>query len=485
MRARWTKNSKIGALAVATGMALVAGDVKAREITTAFGEVGKPEMALDIRERFGIAKDAKMRVGVYEVDGNDLDFEIRGDVVWYLPKPFDGEAPRLARTQGFVVAVSYSTSGKAGTIIGPVIFTPALEPDEVKKFSEEYSIVTRACEKGETAVSDSLPFKDTVPPCPKVGGAEDIIVARADGTLERPAKRPLRDSQGIQLRILARSWFKDRYQVTATDEGEAPSAIRGSVTAVVGGLTSLGKLVNGLSLESFDAEATIQELPLPGADHPQVRGESEKLKNELDKRNALAWASPTLELPDDPRAKSLKLNVALLGTELTRSTEITIDHKYLVNIVGLLVIGQSKDRFSIDNGKIAKSEEDTPMDFLLGLEVYPAGWFDDECNFSDEPRSCGRYFGPNRRFRDRFSVIAGIPLKDLGESAFLGLGFELFSGVKVSAGWLPRQEQSLKTGYAIGDAFMGTDAPVNKEWELSSWGFAVGFDSSLLKLLSN
>jgi hypothetical protein len=440
---------------------------------------------IDLRTVFEVPEEVKdVR---FEIVGTDLGpptdgvpprLATVGSVVHYEPDHFSGTTANRAMQRGFVATMQR----QGHTRYARVVLVPQLTASELALFSEGCR-PSKVC--GEKREAESCPgadarlcsfkFDDEDKPRCKDDQGDPLaksFLFRADGILDLAPCGKLREDQHIEVRVLAREWFKRRYVARITGIGETPSVIRGEFSVAKAGL---GDLLGGAKAQALVGEPKNCDVIQLG-----------RLKKELSLANRPTLDIATAGSHEPVTEEKLKISSAVVHSDVNSTTEVPIDHRYALNIAALAIVGPTKSDYSVKDGKIARSEESYPLDFLVGLEVFPTGLANPDCSLwdKDRRRNCGRFFGEHARIRDRFSLIFGFGVKDFGDTLYLGVGYEVFNGVQLSVGWLPRREQSLQTGYSVGDVFSGTSAPTDKNWELTNFGIAFGVDTSIIKSLS-
>lgn len=279
-------------------------------------------------------------------------------------------------------------------------------------------------------------------------------------------------------KVLARNWWNSRYLIDVAAQGSSPGPIRG-LNALAKAIDAAGKFVPSAAMSAALDRGALTAQERAQLEAAQRANAERALVDGLQEQNAIVWLTREVKKPTGESTgfgpfsrERVKVSVEVLGTKVATVQEFEVAHRYLLNVSVMAVFGPTKVKYKVSNGTIAKSDDQIPVDLFAGLQFYP---------FRRNPCE-GRFFDKKlQSWNDRFGVIAGTSVTSFGDAAYLGLSYEVFTGVQASFGWQPRREQELKSGFNVGDAIAGSEAPTDKKWSLSNWGAALSVDTDLIR----
>jgi hypothetical protein len=179
--------------------------------------------------------------------------------------------------------------------------------------------------------------------------------------------------------------------------------------------------------------------------------------------------------------ESITLTISLDEAGVETQTQIKIAPLYLLNLSVVAVIGPGFSTYSVADGKIAESKNQANIDYYFGINVFPLSW---NRNGNKKLRP-GRYYSDRYdSLPDRLSLVLGANLSHPSEGGYLGVAFELYYGIALTAGWQPRKLRELKPQTFVGDAITGDAVPTDATWKLASWGVGLSVNSTILKPLA-
>jgi len=271
-----------------------------------------------------------------------------------------------------------------------------------------------------------------------------MLTFNADGTLH--CKAPvLAESYAIEVHILTvKSLFAtgNHYRVTAKPGRALPAvSVHGAAADVKAAITAMSGLREDYS-------------------------------------EAAWWQAPRLFGPF--HNEDVTLTVSLDEAGVKQDTALTITPLSAVNLSVLAALSPGVTTYVVADGAVKAQRNDRELDYFFGVHLYPLSW----ARIAKGRLRPGRYFVPEYvSFADRLSLTAGVDLARPRESAYLGLSFEVYSGIALTAGWQPRKVPRLTDGISEGQSIEGDTVPERSAWDLRRWAVGLSLDASLLKPL--
>ena len=168
---------------------------------------------------------------------------------------------------------------------------------------------------------------------------------------------------------------------------------------------------------------------------------------------------------------SVSLKCASCGVDQT--LKLSVSPLYSVNIVGIATWSFSGEMtYGVQNKKISSSSTENPVNYFVGAKIYPLAFLDGRS---------GAYFDKWEWAR-LLSIEGGLSLEHPTERIFVGVSLNTPVGLSVGIGYQPFKKEQLKAGYAVGQDFDDTSAPVDKIWR-NRFALSLMADSSVVKTL--
>lgn len=214
----------------------------------------------------------------------------------------------------------------------------------------------------------------------------------------------------------------------------------------------------------------------------QVRGDLADVKDVLGSAvlkatapTETAWITKQL---DHVSTDKITIKVSCKECSVEESHEITTQKRYQVNLSVLAGIAfRGTTTYSVEDKKIAKNVDKHPVDYLLGVSIYPLAWHRTAAGWKN-----GRYFdGGPHSLADWVSIVLGVSISHPKDEAYLGLSIHFPIGIGVGWGWMPLKREVLPAGVSVGDMTEKTEAPVDKEWQLHRFAVSLFVDASVAK----